>query len=112
MIQPITDTELDAIRQRTGGPVAVQLNRILKLGPYADAKTTVSIQRIMKLVNALPDAIKHATIEELKELAPVLEKIVALKDRSMEMEDAAPRRGSLLKLLADHEVGNVPSLTD
>lgn len=34
----ITDAEIDAIRQRTGGAVAEQVNRILGLGPYAVGK--------------------------------------------------------------------------
>lgn len=70
-IQPITDEEMDGIRQRTGGAVAEQVNRRLKLGRYADKKRGVYTP---------PPSVKL-------------------------------RSGSLLMLLADYDIGTVPSLS-
>ncbi len=109
----ITDRELNEIRQRTGGPVAEQVNRLLKLGSYAhkDVESTFNLQRFDKLVTALPEAVKQLTVPELQELMPVLEKAVQTsQQRTHSATDAAPRSGSLFRLLSDYEMGEVPEL--
>lgn len=71
-VHPITDDELNAIRLRTGGAVAEQINRRLKLGIYADKK----------------------------------------QGAYTPPPDTKPRSGSLLMLLADYDIGALPSLSD
>ena len=106
----ITDRELNQIRQRTGGPVAAHINRLLKLGAYADAEAvkTFDLQRVVKVVAALPEAVKTLTLPELEELMPVLEKAIETsRQRAHKALDAEPRKGSLFRLLSEYEVGEM-----
>ncbi len=88
MVKPITDAELMAMRAQTGGQVAEQVNRRLKLGRYAD-----KAQRAQRLTDSQPMS------------AP---RPMTAMDHFIQREQAQPQRLSLrdkLGLLAEREIG-------
>jgi len=92
-MKSITEEEM-AAAIRSGDSPAAYANRRLGLGSqsaglvnrFADVDiggSSPDLSRIVQLANRLPEAVKYATLDELQELVPVLERFAAMIDRDV-----------------------------